>query len=134
MTMGFKVDGDPPTGSRGVVEDSVEDGMDMEETTVPVVRKSVEKSGIRTSLSRFAHTSSKLYKDKDKDKDKDDVKDKDKDNGKSSRVDATRVGMVAEQSMGKSGNKSLQKKASRSATTRTMMRSNGHATGSVDDD
>jgi hypothetical protein len=57
MTMGFKDDGDPPTGNPGVVEDSVEDGMDMEETTVPVVRKSVEKSGSRTSSSRFAHTS-----------------------------------------------------------------------------
>jgi hypothetical protein len=102
MTMGFKDDGDPPTGNPGVVEDSVEDGMDMEETTIPAVRKSVEKSGSRTSLSRIAHTSSKYkYKDnddiKDKDKDKinDEVYDKDKDNGKSSRVDATRVGMVA---------------------------------------
>jgi hypothetical protein len=69
MTMGFEDDGDPPTGNPGVVEDIVEDGMDMEETTVPVVRKSVEKSGSRTSLSRFTHTSSKH-------KDKDDVKDK----------------------------------------------------------
>jgi hypothetical protein len=61
--MGFKDDGDPPTGNPGVVEDSVEDGMDTEETTVPVVRKSVEKSGRRTSLSRFAHTStSRKYK------------------------------------------------------------------------
>jgi hypothetical protein len=118
----------------GVVEDSVEDGMDMEETTVPIVRKSVEKSGSRTSLSRFAHTSSK-YKDKDdikdknKDKDKinDEVYDKDKDNGQSSRVDATRVGMVAGQSMEKSGINSLQKKTSRLATTR-MMRSNGQLT------
>jgi hypothetical protein len=42
MTMGFEDDGDHPTGNPGVVEDSVEDGMDMEETTVPVVRKSVE--------------------------------------------------------------------------------------------
>jgi hypothetical protein len=47
MTMGFVDDGDPPTGNPGVVEDSVEDDMDMEETTVPVVRKSVEKSGSR---------------------------------------------------------------------------------------
>jgi hypothetical protein len=57
MTMGFKDNGDPPTGNPGVVEDSVEDDMDTEETTVPVVRKLVEKSGSRTSLSRFAHTS-----------------------------------------------------------------------------
>jgi hypothetical protein len=147
MTMRFKDDGDPPTGNQGVVDDSVEDRMDMEETTVPVERKSVEKSGSRTSLSRFAHTSRKQYKDKDdnKDKDKDKIKDKindevyDKDNGKSSRVDATRVGMVAGQSMEKSGNNRLQKKilgTSRLANTsiRTMMRSNGHATGSVDDD
>jgi hypothetical protein len=63
MTMGFKADGDPPTASPGVVEDSVEDGMDLEETTVPVVRKSVEKSGSRTSTSRLAHTStSSKYK------------------------------------------------------------------------
>jgi hypothetical protein len=41
--MGFKADGDPHTGNPGVIEDSVEDGMYMEETTVPVVRKSVEK-------------------------------------------------------------------------------------------
>jgi hypothetical protein len=59
MTMGFKDDGDPPTGNPGVVEYNVEDGMDMEETTVPVVRKSVEKSGSRTSSSRFAHTNYK---------------------------------------------------------------------------
>jgi BRCT domain type II-containing protein len=104
MTMGFKADGDPPTGNPGVVEDSVEDdmhmeettvlqkevvrlatstrststtttsmngqstgvdarfgsveiAMDLEETTVPVVRKSVEKSGSRKSSSRFAHAS-----------------------------------------------------------------------------
>jgi hypothetical protein len=57
MTMGFKADGDPPTGNPGVVEDSVEDGMDLEETTVPVVRKLVGKSGSRTSTSRLAHTS-----------------------------------------------------------------------------
>jgi hypothetical protein len=53
MTMGFKDDGDPPTGNIGVIEDSVEDDMDMEETTVPVVRKLVKKSGSRTSLSRL---------------------------------------------------------------------------------
>jgi hypothetical protein len=57
MTMGFKDDGDPPTGNPGVLEDNVEDVMDMEETTVPVVRISVKKSGSRTSSSRFAHTS-----------------------------------------------------------------------------
>jgi hypothetical protein len=45
MTMGLKDDGDPPTGNPGVVEDSVEDYMDPEETTEPVVRKLVEKSG-----------------------------------------------------------------------------------------
>jgi hypothetical protein len=44
--------------------------MDMEEPTVPVVRKSVKKSGSRPSLSRLAHTStststSSKYKDKD---------------------------------------------------------------------
>jgi hypothetical protein len=94
----------------------------------------VEKSGSRTSLSRFAHTStstSSKYKDKDDDKDKDKINDEvyDKDNGKSSRVDATRVGMVAGQSMEKSGINSLQKKTSRSATR--MMRSNGQLTGSV---
>jgi hypothetical protein len=139
MTMGFKDDGDPPTGNPGVVEDSVDDGMDMEETTVPAVRKSVEKSGSRTSLIRFAHTSSKQYKDKDKDdikdKDKNKINDEgyDKDNVKSSRVDAIRVGMVAGQSMEKSGINSFQKETSRSATTR-MMRSNGHALESVDDD
>jgi hypothetical protein len=108
MTMGFVDDGDLPTGNPGVVEDSVENVTDMEETTVPVVRTSVEKSGSRTGLSRFAHTSSK---DKDKDKINDEVYDKDKDDGQSSRVDATRVGMVAGQSMDKSGNNSLQKKA-----------------------
>jgi hypothetical protein len=59
MTMRFKADGDPPTGNPGVVEDSVEDGMDMEETTVPVIRKLVEKSGSRSSLSRLAHTGQK---------------------------------------------------------------------------
>jgi hypothetical protein len=66
----------------------------------------MEKSGSRSSLSRLAHTSSKNKdddKDKNKDKDKvkinDEVYDKDKDNGQSSRVDATRVGMVAGQSM-----------------------------------
>jgi hypothetical protein len=57
MTMGFEDDGDPPTGNPGVVEDSVEDGMDLEETTVPVERKSKEKPGSRTSTSRLAHTS-----------------------------------------------------------------------------
>jgi hypothetical protein len=74
-------------------------------------------------------------KDKDKDKDKNKNNDKvyDKDNGQSTRVEATRVGMVARQSMEKSGINSLQKKASRSAAT-TMMRSNGHSTGSVDDE
>jgi hypothetical protein len=85
-------------------------------------------------------TSSK-YKDKDDDKDKDkdkdkinnEVYDKDKDNGQLSRVDATRVGMVAGQSMEKLGSNALQKKTSRSATTR-MMRSNGQLIGSVDDD
>jgi hypothetical protein len=140
MTMGFEDDGDPPTGNPGVVEDSVEDGMDMEETTVSVVRKSVEKSGSRMSLSRFAHTSSKYkdkddVKDKDKNKDKDKINDEvyDKDKEESSRVDATRVGMVAGQSMEKLGINALQKKTSRSATTR-MMRSNGHATRSVNDD
>jgi hypothetical protein len=51
--------------------------------------------------------------------------------GKSTGVDER----VAGQSMEKSGNNSLQKKASRSATgTRTMMGSNGHSTGSVDDE
>jgi hypothetical protein len=33
MPMGFKDDGDPPTGNPGVVEDSVEYGMDMKEIT-----------------------------------------------------------------------------------------------------
>jgi hypothetical protein len=142
MAMGFKDDGDPPTGNPGVVEDSVEDGMDMEETTVPVVRKSVGKSGSRTSLSRFAHTSSK-YKDDGKDKNKD----KDKDNGQPTRVDDEWVGknleetpaMVAGQSVEKSGSKSLQKKQSRStsagtsraitSTSSTMMGSKEYATG-----
>jgi hypothetical protein len=50
---------------------------------------------------------------------------------------------VAGQSMEKSGNNSLQKRASRSASgtsrfantrTSSMMESNGHATGSVDDE
>jgi hypothetical protein len=139
MTMGFVDNGDPPTGNPGVVEDSVEDGMDMEETTVPVFRKSVEKSGSRSSLSRLAHTSSKQYKDDVKDKMNNEGYDKDKDNGQSSRVDATRIGMVAGQLMEKSGNNSHQKKISGTSrlantSTRTMMRSNGHATGSVDDD
>jgi hypothetical protein len=145
MTMGFEDDGDPPTGNPGVVEDSVEDGMDMEKPTVPMARKLVEKSGSRSSLSRLAHKSSKNKdddKDKTNDKDKykinDEVYDKDKDNGQSSRVDTTRVGMVAGQSMEKSGNYSLQKKISGTSrlantNTRTLMRSNGHATGLVDD-
>jgi hypothetical protein len=153
MTMGFEDGGDPPTGSPGVVEDSVEDGMDLEETTVPVVRKSVEKPGSRTSISRLAHTSSSTststsQKYKDKDKDKDNVKNKD--NGQPTRVDDERVGMnleetsalVAGQSVVKSGSKSLQKKSSGSASgksrlantsTRTMMGSNGHSTGSMED-
>jgi hypothetical protein len=126
MTMGFKADGDPPTGNPGVVEDSVEDEMDMEETTVPVVRKSVEKSGSRTGLSRLAHTSSK-YKDKNDVKDKNKNKNKDKDNGQPTRVDDKWVGMnleetpalVAGQSVEKSGIKSLQKKQSRSASAGT---------------
>jgi PAB1-binding protein PBP1 len=55
--MGFEVDGDPPTGNPGVVDDSVEVAMDLEETTASVVRKSMEKSGSRTSTSKLAHTS-----------------------------------------------------------------------------
>jgi tRNA splicing ligase len=47
MTMGFEDNGDPPTGNPGVVDDSVEDGMDLEETTVSVVRNSLEKSGYK---------------------------------------------------------------------------------------
>jgi hypothetical protein len=109
----------------------------MEETAVPVVRKSVEKSGSRKGLSRFVHTSTSTrskykdkdkdkdeYKDKDKDKINDEVYDKDKDNGQLSRVDATRVGMVAGQLMEKLEINALQKKTSRSATTR-IIRSNG---------
>jgi hypothetical protein len=137
MTMGFKDDGDPPTGNPGVGEDKVEDGMDMEETTVPVVRKSMEKSGSRTSLSRFANTSSKQYKDKDDVKDKDKIVDDDERIGMEAgaRQSMEKLASVAGQSMAKSRNNSLQKKASRSATTtRMMMRSNGHATRSVDDD
>jgi hypothetical protein len=100
----------------------------------------VEKSGSRTSLSRFAHTStstSRKYKDKDKDEDV-----HDKDNGQTTRVDDARVGMdletlVAGQSVEKSGSKSHQKEISRSASgtsTRTTMGSNGHLTRSMDND
>jgi hypothetical protein len=82
--------------------------MVLEETTVSVVRKLVEKSGSRTSNSRLAHTStSSTYKDKDKDKDKDKNKNKDKindkvhdkDNGQSTRADIARVGMDLEASV-----------------------------------
>jgi hypothetical protein len=130
MTMGFEDDGDPPTGNPGVVEDSVEDGMDLEETTVPVGRKSVEKSSNRTSTSKLAHTSTSVpgtsckYKDKDKDKEV--------------HEDVKRVGRVAGQSMEKLGSNSLQKKVSGTSrlantSTRTIMGSNGHSTKSVDD-
>jgi hypothetical protein len=150
MTMGFEDDGDPPTGSPGVVEDSVEDRMDLEETTVPVVRKSVEKSGSRSSTSRLAHTSTSTNKSRLACSTSTSLKDKD--NGQPTRVDDERVGtnleetlaLLAGQSMVKSGSKSLQKKPSRSAlagtsrlantSTRTMMGSNGHSTGSVDDE
>jgi hypothetical protein len=145
MTMGFKADGDPPTGNPEAVEDSEEDGMDLEETTVPVVRKSVEKSGSRTSTSRLAHTSTSTNTSKrSKCKDDDDVHDKD--NGQTTRVDDARVGMdleasVAGQSVEKSGSKSFQKEISRSVsgtirlanTSTMMMRSYGHSTGSVND-
>jgi hypothetical protein len=154
MTMGiFNDDGDPPTGNPEVVDDSVEVAMDLEETTVSVVRKSVEKSGSRTSTSRIAHTStstststSSKYKDKDKEKNNDKVQDKD--NGQPTRVDVARVGMELEksasvvgQSVEKLRNTSLTKEAARSASTSTSrlahtststttrMGSNGHSTG-----
>jgi hypothetical protein len=137
--------GIPPTGNPGIVEDSVEDGMDLEETTVSVVRKSVEKSGSRTSTSRLAHTSTSTST---RSKYKDDGDVHDKDNGQTTRVDDARVVMdleasVAGQSVVKSGSNYFQKKASRSASgtsrlanisTRTTMGSNGHSTGSVDND
>jgi hypothetical protein len=104
MTMGYEDDGDPPIGNPGVAYDSVDVAMDLKETTASVVRKSVEKSGSKTSTS--TSTSCK-YKDKDKNKNNDEVHDKD--NGQSTRVDVAMVGMdleasVAGQSMENPGN------------------------------
>jgi hypothetical protein len=149
--------------------------MDMEETTVPVVRKPVEKSGSTTSLSRFTHTSSKQYKDKDDVKDDSHIQVASTRTRTTSRArtrtrsatksmtsstmmgsneyatgsvdDVERVGMelpVAGQSIEKSGDNSLEKKASKSvsgtsrladtSTSSMMMGSNGRATGSVNDE
>jgi hypothetical protein len=60
MTMGFEGDGDPPIRGTGVADDSVEVAMDLEETTVSAVGKSVEKSGstsLQKEASRSARTS-----------------------------------------------------------------------------
>jgi len=53
MTMGFEDDGDPPMGQTDRAVDHVDVEMDIEETTVAVVGKSMEKSG-RSSLQNEA--------------------------------------------------------------------------------
>jgi hypothetical protein len=60
MTMGFEGDGDPPIRGTGLADDSEEVAMDLEETTVSVVGKLVEKSGstsLQKEASRSARTS-----------------------------------------------------------------------------
>jgi hypothetical protein len=108
--------------------------MNLEETSALGAGQSVEKSrntslqkeaavSANTSTSRLAHTSTSTTTVMGL-------------NGHSTGVDNARVGMdlekIARQSMGKSGNNSLQKKAPRSATststTTTMMPTNRQST------